>query len=176
MSLFVVYVPETGHVVGAVNTNGGAPPEDVSSLVGDALPMRVALGTGDIATILLPAGDLELHAPDDEPGVLTDPLAYAVEFEGTTPQPTLARLSPPPWTDGLDFVDSHLKVTVPVAGSEITRVLGWVSDGEDTQAAVANIAAGSTETTLQVTVSDGPHAVLVLAAGWVGRLEEVSAP
>lgn len=176
MTLFVVYVHDTGHVVGAVNTNGGTPPADVGSLVGDALPMRVTLSTGKVVEILLPAGELRLHAPDDEPGVLTEPMAYAVEFEGTTPQPALVHLTPP-WTDGLDFVDSHLRVRVPIAEEvEITRVLGWVSDGQDTQADAANIAPGEKETTLRVTVSSGPHAVLVLAVGWPGRLEEVSAP
>ena len=181
-----MYVPETGHIVGAVNANGvtpqlipNPPPAtgfsvDPTWLVGTALPMRVAVGPGKLAPVSLPAGALKVHTPDDESGVLTDPLMYGVELVGTTPQPALVRL--PSWSNRLEFVDAGLRVTVPDVTTEDTLVVAWISDGEDTQKVSGTISKGTSERTLLVTVASGPHGVLVLVAGLAGRLEEVSAP
>ncbi|AQW48321.1 hypothetical protein ACIQPP_49555 [Streptomyces violaceusniger] len=53
LALSVVYLADTGHVVGALALTGagaGAPP-DAAALVGPALPMRVLLGGGRTATL-----------------------------------------------------------------------------------------------------------------------------
>jgi len=183
MTLFVMYVPETGHVVGAVNANGVTPrtipnPANGSSvdpawLVGTALPMRVAVGPGEFAAVSLPAGELKVHTPDDQSDVFTNPLRYAVELAGTTPQPALVRL--PLWSGGLEFVATGLRVEVPEPATKVTQVLAWISDGEDTLGVPWEIAVGAKETTIPMTVDSGPHAVLVQVAGWAGRLEKVTA-
>lgn len=183
MTLFVTYVPETGHVVGAVNANGVTPqliddPTNGSSvdpawLVGTALPMRVRVGPGEFEVVSLLADQLNVHAPDDDPRVFAELLRYAVELVGTTPQPALLRL--PEWSGGVEFVANGLRVEVPEPATEPTLVLAWISDGEKTLKVSRDIAAGTKETTIPVTVDPGPHAVLVQAAGWAGRLEKVDA-
>jgi len=177
MTLYVVYVPDTGHVVGAVNAIGaalpladGVTPIDPALLVGDALPLRISLEPGEITTLSLSARELAVHLPDDEPGVLGDPLAFGVE--GTDPKPALVRL--PTWDTQLSFTSAGLLVTVPVDASQDTPVLALVSEGQDTLVRPGTITAGSREVTLPVTVSAGQHGVLVLVAGWAGRLEEVA--
>jgi hypothetical protein len=57
---------------------------------------------------------------------------------------------------------------------QATPVVALVSDGTETLVLSASIAAGDTKVTLPVTVDDGPHGVLVLVAGWAGRLESVT--
>lgn len=180
-----MYVPATGHVVGAVNANGvtprmipNPPPATGSSvdpawLVGAALPMRVPVGAGEFAAVSLPAGELKVHRPDDVPRVFTEPLRYAVDLAGGTPQPALVRL--PLWSSEVKFVETGLRVTVPEPVTEETQVLAWISDGEDTLDVARKIQAGETGTTIPVTVDSGPHAVLVQVAGWAGRLEKVVA-
>lgn len=180
-----MYVPETGHVVGAVNANGvtprmipNPPPAtgfsvDPTWLVGAALPMRVAVGPGELAAVSLSAGELKVHTPDDEPRVLIEPLRYAVELAGGTPQPSLVRL--PAWSGSVEFVDTGLQVTVPETVTEETLVLAWISDGEDTLDVSRKIPAGGTGTTIPVTVDSGPHAVLVQVTGWASTLEKVTA-
>jgi hypothetical protein len=181
MSLFVVYVPDTGHVVGAVNAIGAAPPAVVDSrvdpgwLVGAELPLRVSLGVGEIAVLPLLARDLAVHAADDEPGVFADPLAFGVEQVQTQPpKPALVRLAS--WSTALEFANGGLSVEVPVADeTQVTPVLALISEGQDTHVLAGEIAMGVKKVTLPVTVGSGPHGVLVLAAGWVGRLEKVEA-
>jgi hypothetical protein len=181
MSLFVMYVPATGHVVGAVNANGVTPQMtsdqppavDPAWLVGTALPMRVAVGPGVFEEVSLPASELKVHTPDDQPDVFANPLRYAVELSGTTPQPVLVRL--PEWSGGVEFVATGLHVTVPEPTTNDTPVVAWVSDGQDTREVPGVILKGASDTTLPVTVDSGPHAVLVQVAGWAGRLEKVTA-
>jgi hypothetical protein len=113
---------------------------------------------------------LAVHTPDDEPGVLVDPLAFGVE--GDDPKPALMRL--PTWDTPLAFTSAGLVVTVPVVASHDTPVLVLVSEGQDTLVRPGTITAASGDVTLPVTVSAGPHGVLVLVAGWAGRLEAVT--
>jgi hypothetical protein len=177
MTLYVVYVSDTGHVVGAVNATGAAipladaaKPIDPGLLVGEALPLRISLEAGEIATLSLSARDLAVHTPDDEPGVFVDPLASGVE--GDDPKPALMRL--PTWDTPLAFTSAGLVVTVPVVASHDTSVLVLVSEGQETFVRPGTITAGSGDVTLPVTVSAGAHGVLVLVAGWAGRLEAVT--
>jgi hypothetical protein len=181
MSLFVVYTPDTGHVVGAIDSTGAPPlpPADPTGavaadpLVGKALPLRVSVGAGEIATLSLPVRELAAHAPDDEPGVLAEPLSFGVEqVAGQPPKPALVPLLE--WTGGLEFSQDGLKVTLPVAPTQDTQVVALVSDGDGTKTASGQLAAGTTLVELAVAVDSGVHGVLVLVAGWVGRLEAVT--
>lgn len=180
MTLSVVYVPDTGHVVGALGVTGEQAQPDVATLVGPALPLRVPLGDGVTAEVLVRARDLAALAADDEPEVFTDPLVFGVEQVAGTgstvvPKPTLLRLRP--WSDQLVFNGTGLVVTVPLAdGTKDTPVVALVSVGGETQLLAAAIEKGKTSVTLPVTVDTGTYGVLVLVAGWVGRLEPVNKP
>jgi hypothetical protein len=176
--LSVVYVPDTGHVVGALGVTGEAAPDDVGALVGPALPLRVPLGGDETAVLTLRDRQLAAFAADDEPGVFADPLAFGVDQvenqdQTVTVKPGLLRLAS--WTTTLEFDANGLAVEVPVAHpTKDLPVVALVSDGAETRVLAAEIDAGARNVTLAVTVDDGPHAVLVLVAGWAGRLESVT--
>lgn len=178
MTLSVVYVPDTGHVVGALGVTGEAAPGTVDVLVGPALPLRVALEDGETAVLSLLARQLAALAADDEPDVFADPLVFGVEQVESTnsdviAKPALLRL--PPLTTPPDFDANGLLVTVPQAdGTRATEVLALVSLGAETRVLTGAIEPGKTSVTLPVAVDDGPHGVLVLVAGWAGRLESVT--
>lgn len=185
MTLFVVYAPKTGHIVGAVDAIGVpalAPPGssgtvDAGQLVGAALPLRVHLSAGQLAVLSLPTRELAAHTPDDEPAVLTDPLAFGVERveNGQTPKPALVRL--PAWTNRLEFTPAGLSVTIPTPNQvRNTPVVAFVGEGQDTRMASGDIKAGEMTVVLPVAVEDGTYGVLVLVTGWAGRLEAVQKP
>lgn len=181
-TLSVVYVPDTGHVVGALAVTGELAPDQVAALVGPALPLRVPLGADETAVLTLRDRQLAALAADDEPGVFADPLAFGVEQvenpDSTvvaTVKPALLRLAA--WTTTLKFDQDTLAVEVPVAdATRDTPVVALVSDGAETRVLSGAIAAGQKTVALPVTVDDGPHGVLVLVAGWAGRLESVTKP
>ncbi|MFL6125576.1 hypothetical protein [Actinophytocola sp.] len=172
MSLFVVYVQETNHVVGAVRANGAAAPT-VAELVGDELPLRVWLGADRVATLTLKVSGLAVREVDDEPGVFAEPLAFAVDqgSDGQPPKPTLVPLKKS--TVPLKFEVPGLTVAVDGKVGDDTPVRVLISYGQSSSLLVDKIDKGGTETTLQTLVDDDPHGVLVLVPGWAGRLEKV---
>lgn len=186
MTLFVVYVPATGHVVGAIDSIGAPPlpPPDPTTgivaatpLVGTALQLRVSLGGGEIATVSVPAGELAVHTPDDVSDVLDRPLEFGVELvPGQQPKPALIPLLP--WTGGIAFAADGLglSVTLPRNATQTTTAVAFVTDDQDTRQTSGDIPAGSPDVVLPVFVSEGAHGALVLVAGWVGRLEKVTKP
>ncbi|GGZ40008.1 hypothetical protein GCM10010387_37970 [Streptomyces inusitatus] len=169
MSLTAVYVADTGHVVGALTLTGAAAPTDVAELVGPALPVRVSLGAGRTVSLSLPDRRLAAVAADDEPGVLADPLAFGVDAPDGRPRPTLLRLAA--WSEGLALAADGLTVTLPLAVNRVTPVLALISDGEDTHVLTGEIPDRQSAVTLPVTLEAGSrHGLLVLVAGWAGRL------
>lgn len=173
MTLFVAYVPRTGHVVGAVNAIDATPPAGAAALVGEALPMRISLSTGETAVIPLESGALDTHAADDEPAALTEPLTFGVEGS-PDPKPALVELTS--WSGGLSFGDGTLTVMLPRQVSVNTEVLAFVSDEGGTLRDSATMLVGARAVDLAIDVApDSTHGVLVLVAGWVGRFEEVTA-
>jgi len=175
MALSVVYAVDTGHVVGALALTGtrtgtGAPAE-AADLVGPALPLRVSLGEGRVATLPLSARELAVAAVDDEPAALAEPLAFAVEVTtDNKPKPALLRL--PSWTEGIALAADGLTITVQIAVARPTPVVALVSDEQNTHVLGGEIPAQQTQVKLPVTlVAGSAHGVLVLAAGWAGRLE-----
>lgn len=174
MALSVVYAADTGHAVGALALAGASAPPDVAALVGRALPLRVSLGGGRIATLPLNARQLAVAAVDDEPAALADPLAFGVELtpEGK-PKPTLQRLASWTGNDGIALARDGLTVTVRVAAARPTKVLALVSEDQDAHVLAGEIPAQQTQVKLPVTLKPGStHGVLVLVAGWAGRLEK----
>ncbi|XVU28351.1 hypothetical protein ACQPZJ_15295 [Actinoplanes sp. CA-054009] len=169
MALSVVYTPETGHVLGAVTSIGAPETADPATLAGAALPLRVSLGAAEPAVVSVPARELAAHVPDDEPAVLTDPLAFSVEKPGTG----LVRLRT--WTEGLSFTPAGLSVKLPTTDNvNATHVVAFVTEGPETRTTSGDIKAGDDTVELPIAVANGPHAVLVLATGWAGRLEAVT--
>ncbi|SNY37885.1 hypothetical protein [Paractinoplanes atraurantiacus] len=170
MTLSVVYALETGHVVGALSSLGAPVAADAGPLVGPALPLRVAVGAGEPAMVSVPVRELAAHLPDDEPLVLTDPLAFGVE---QPPKPALVRLRT--WTNALSFTDAGLSVTIPTFDQvNATHVVAFVTEGPDTRMTSGDIKAGETTVVLPIAVENGAHGVLVLVSGWAGRLEAVT--
>lgn len=175
MSLFVVYVKETNHVVGAVSAVGAAVPT-VAALVGDELPLRVSLGEGKIASLTLKAGELAVREADEEPGVFVDPLAFAVD-QGTPDQPPKSALVPlDKAKTNLTFDVAGLTVAVDdnVPDNTVVRVL--ISYRQATSVLTGQIDKDGSRTTLETSVDTDPHGVLVLIPGWAGRLEKVEKP
>ncbi|MFJ7219129.1 hypothetical protein [Amycolatopsis sp. NPDC098790] len=175
MSLFVVYVKKTGHVVGAVRAVGAGLPA-VAEVVGDELPVRVSLLPEEVATLTLDAGELAVQEADDEPDVFLDPLAFGVEPvpAGQPAKPALVPL--PASSKPLVFQNNGLRVEVdnPVGADTVVRA--FISAGPSTTVLPGQINQGDTVTTLPTAVDDDPHGVLVLVPGWAGRLEKVEKP
>lgn len=170
MALSVVYVHDTGHVVGALALTGASAPADVASLVGRALPFRVPLGRGRTVTLGLDAKELRVATVDDEPGVFAEPLAFGVELVEDKPKPTLLRLKE--WKEGPKLSTTGLSVTVKDASARPTPVLALVSDEQDTLVLAAPIPANDKTVNLEVKLpKDSSHGVLALVSGWAGRLE-----
>ncbi|MQS37200.1 hypothetical protein FFZ77_16680 [Streptomyces katsurahamanus] len=170
MSVTVVYVADTGHAVGALALTGAEAATDVESLIGRALPLRVAVGEGGTVSLPLSSRRLAVLNADDEPGVLAEPLAFGVELTADgRPRPTLLRLAS--WRDGVTLATNGLTVELPLAAGRATPVVALVSDGQETHVLAGEIPAQQTRVTLPLTLeSAGGHGVLVLAAGWAGRL------
>ncbi|WP_199565678.1 hypothetical protein [Spongiactinospora rosea] len=177
MSLRVVYVPDTGHVVGAVAATGAAPVDveaGAEPLVGAALPLRVPVGVGEIATLPLPARDLAVHEADDEPRVFAEPLGYGVrQVPGQRPRPALVRLRTS--DQDLSFTASGLVITLTATSvSEDTPVLALVAEGTDVHVLAGRIPAGRDTVTLPVSVPSGTYGVLALVTGWTAALRAVT--
>ncbi|RNG19624.1 hypothetical protein [Streptomyces botrytidirepellens] len=170
MALHVVYALGTGHVVGSLAQTGADAPADAAALVGRALPLRVSLGDGRIATLPLSAGKLGVAAVDDEPGALADPLAFGVELTSEDkPKPELVRLAG--WDDDVVLAKDGITIKVQVPANRTTPVVALISDEQDTHVLTGEIPAQQTQVKLPVTLTPGSeHGVLVLAAGWAGHL------
>jgi hypothetical protein len=165
MSVFAVYESSTGVVVGAVKAID-IPVPAVDALVGAALPVRV----GE-ATLSLPGRELAVHEADDQPEVFTDPLAYGVTaVPDQPPKPALTKL---PVLDAPTFDGAGLLVKLPGNPAQDTAVFALVSEGPGTLPLTGTITKDTDHVSMPVTVSAGTHAVLLLVAGWAGRLEEV---
>jgi hypothetical protein len=165
VSVFAVYESSTGVVVGAVRAID-LPVPAVVALVGAALPVRAGA-----ATLTLPGRELAVHEADDQPEVFTDPLAYGVtRVPNQPPKPALAKL---PTLDPPTFDGTGLLVALPGNPAQDAAVFALVSEGQGTLPVTGTITKDTDHVALPVTVSAGTHAVLLLVAGWAGRLDEV---
>lgn len=171
MSLSVVYVAETGHVVGALALTGATAPTKVESVVGTRLPLRISLGEGKIAELPLRANQLGVGVVDDEAAVFDEPLAFGVELnteDPPEPKPNLVRLAP-----GAEVALTASKITVSLDGqvTRTTRVLVLISDGQDTTLHAEDILAGTDKAEFSATLkSKEKLGVLLLVAGRTGKL------
>jgi hypothetical protein len=161
MSLTVAYVTETGHVLGALATSG---PVAAGDPFGAAFPLWVPRGDGAVVDLAVPAARLSVAAVDDDPGVLVAPRDYGVRAQGGGLQPLA------PWSDAIDLTAEAVTVTVPRPVPVAAAVLVVVAGGP---LLTGEIPAGDDHTAIGARFGEGPHGVLVLVAGWVGRLELV---
>ncbi|WP_290061266.1 hypothetical protein [Amycolatopsis solani] len=172
MSVFAVYESSTGTVVGAVKAIG-TPVPAAAALVGDALPVRLSLQSGEVVTLALAGRELAVHEADDQPAVFVEPLAYGVTLVSGQPvKPALAKLADLP--DAPVFDPTGLLVKLPGPATEDTAVFALVSEGPDTLPVTGKVKKDADHVSLPLTVGAGAHAVLLLVAGWAGRLEEVT--
>jgi hypothetical protein len=173
MSLSVVYVEDTGHVVGAVALTGASPGADVASLVGPELPLRLTLGSGNVSTLSLPDKRLAVLAADDEPGVFAEPLSFGIEPGPDKPKPTLVRLAP--WDKAFVLTADTLTVNLQLVTTRITPIMVLISGDPETHLFIGEIPAGEGSAEFQVSLTRGDeHAVLVLVEGQAGRFEAVT--
>jgi hypothetical protein len=174
VSVFAVYESSTGNVVGAVKAIGTASPTAVA-LVGDALPVRLSLETGEVAVLSLRGGELAVHEAEDQAAVFVDPLGYGVtRLSDQPPKPALAKLAE--LLDAPSFDADGLLVKLREDAAQDTAVFALVSEDQETVPITGTITKGARTVTIPVTVSAGAHAVLVLVAGRAGRLDEVTKP
>jgi hypothetical protein len=177
MSLSVVYMAETGHVVGALAMTGATAPTEVESFVGNRLPLRIALGPGNLAELPLRDRELAVAVVDDEAAVFVEPLVFGVEMTGDIPpqpKPALLRLGP---LSGYQVSVTAAKVTVtldiPVV--RLTRVFVMISDGQDTTRHDTDIVAGQTTAEFSVSLKAQDRVgLLALVTGYAGRFEAVT--
>lgn len=171
MSVFVVYEKSTGTVVGAVRAVGATLPA-AADLVGDALPLRVLLDASSRVTLSMAVADLAVHEADDEPAVFATPLGFGVaQTPNQQLKPALTRLTV--LDETLVFDAIGLVVELPGPAPADTAVFALVSEGQQTQRVDSVIKKGDPRVSVPVTVTPGKHGVLVLVAGWAGRLVEV---
>jgi len=170
MTLSVVYVAQTGHVVGARGVTGEDAVTDLASLIGTELTLRKSLETGDLAAVSLRPGQLAAGSVDDEPRVFAGPLTFGADVEGGVLKPALLELSP--WHDGLALKETTFEVSVPVAVGPATPVVVLLAGDAGTTLLTGEIPAQGKTVAFQVDLKkDDVHAVLVLVAGQTGRFE-----
>ncbi|MER6912552.1 hypothetical protein ABT354_12855 [Streptomyces sp. NPDC000594] len=167
-TLSALYWRETGHVVGALSLTGAGPVTDVAALTGRVLPLGVGVAGALPLAVALPADRLGAVAADEEPGALAEPLSYGVETAEGRARPTLVRLTR--WTGGITLAHDGITVRLPQPVLAATTVVALVGDAQETLSARGVIGEGRTSLTLPLSVDDGAYGVLVLAAGWAGRL------
>jgi hypothetical protein len=177
MAITVILSRSTRHVLAVLDLAGPAPvPVPLAQLVGTALPIARTGPTGaghGPGEVHVPAGELDTAVADRMPRLLNEPMAFAV---GTGR--TLTPLSP--WTAAASPV--LLKPTGVVLTLDRTSIGGPTAvlivlagpAGEFTL--TGTVFAGRKQTTVGVALTSGKYAVLTLAAGWHGRLEELTVP
>jgi hypothetical protein len=167
VSLTVVHVPATGHVVGAI-TGTGLPDEPaLADLVGpDALVLHVRTGDNTVAELRLPVADLAVATVPDPLDALVAPTAYQLDKTG----PKLVQLSGSLLaSDPVMLTRTDLKLTVAAPAAKDTAVVAVLST--DRPPLTGTLPKGETVVTLHTSLDPGRHAVLLLMAGQFGLLE-----
>jgi len=167
VSLTVVHVPATGHVVGAI-TGTGLPDEPaLTDLVGpDALVLHLRTGDNTVAELRLPVADLAVATVPDPLDALIAPMAYQLDKTG----PKLVRLSDSLLASHpITLTKTALTVTVPAAAAKDTAFVAVLSP--DRLPLTGSLPKGETFVTLPTSLDSGRHAVLLLMAGQFGLLD-----
>jgi hypothetical protein len=175
MSLNVLYAAETGHVLGAVAVSGPVTTPSVEDLAGPALPLWVADRTAAV-DLAVPAARLAVVTVADEEGALAAPCDFGVDVSpGQAPRSALRRLDP--WPEGFmpfEPVPAGVEITVPRSRPEATAVLVVIAGPTSPPPVLSEIPAGDQDVIVGATLTSGEYGILVLAAGWAGRLERLT--
>jgi len=172
VSLTVVHVPATGHVVGAI-TGTGLPDEPaLTDLVGpDALVLHLRTGDNTVAELRLPVASLAVATVPDPLNALVAPMAYQIDKSG----PKLVLLSNSLLTThSVALTTNAVTVTLKAAVSEDTAVV--VVLGADQPPLTGTLAKNSATLTLPTSLDSGTYAVLLLVAGQFGLLGVFTVP
>jgi|tagenome__1003787_1003787.scaffolds.fasta_scaffold19979983_1 hypothetical protein len=169
MSVTVVHVPRTGHVVGALSGTGLAAEPEVSDLVGAGLVVHLWTEDHAVVDLPLPADALVCTTLPKVQGPIIEPMAHGLS-ESTTGGPTLTRLTD--WRSGqptLTLTNAQLTLELPAPVTEDTDVLVVVSGAA--APLEGTIDDGKNQVVLPVTSTAGAHGVLALVPGRFGWLD-----
>lgn len=166
MSLTVVHVPATGHVVGAMTGTGLPDDPALADLVGpDALVLHLRTGDNTVAELRLPVADLAVATVPDPLDALVAPMAYQLDKTG----PKLVQLSGSLLSSHpVKLTKTAFTVTVPAVAKD-TAVVAVLST--DRPPLTGTLLKGETSVMLPTSLDSGRHAVLLLMAGQFGLLE-----
>jgi hypothetical protein len=166
VSLTVVHVPATGHVVGAMTGTGLPDDPALADLVGpDALVLHLRTGDNTVAELRLPVADLAVATVPDPLDALVAPMAYQLDKTG----PKLVQLSGSLLSSHpVKLTKTAFTVTVPAVAKD-TAVVAVLST--DRPPLTGTLLKGETSVMLPTSLDSGRHAVLLLMAGQFGLLE-----
>jgi hypothetical protein len=166
VSLTVVHVPATGHVVGAITGTGLPDDPALADLVGpDALVLHLRTGDNTVAELRLPVADLAVATVPDPLDALVAPMAYQLDKTG----PKLVQLSGSLLSSHpVKLTKTAFTVTVPAVAKD-TAVVAVLST--DRPPLTGTLLKGETSVMLPTSLDSGRHAVLLLMAGQFGLLE-----
>lgn len=166
MSLTVVHVPATGHVVGAMTGTGLPDDPALADLVGpDALVLHLRTGDNTVAELRLPVADLAVATVPDPLDALVAPMAYQLDKTG----PKLVQLSGSLLSSHpVKLTKTAIKVTVPAVAKD-TAFLAVLST--ERPPLTGTLLKGETSVMLPTSLDSGRHAVLLLMAGQFGLLD-----
>ncbi|MEV6345893.1 hypothetical protein [Actinoplanes sp. NPDC051851] len=183
MRPLVVYAGHTAHVLAVLARTGPEQlaPDSAEPLVGDALTLWAGgsdEAPGDPVPLPVPAGDLVPAVVEEQPGLLTVPLAFGVQVIGGEAGPDL-RLLQPGDPDGGPLIPPAGNVTVTLAADRVVVTLPapttvalpvlLVVGGERTRPAVRDqIDQGASVKEFRMNLEPGTYGVLALVASWRG--------
>jgi len=174
MSVTVVHVPRTGHVVGTLTGVGLAAEPEVTDLVGAGLVLHLWTEDHAVVDLPLPADALACTTLPRVPGPVIEPMAHGLLLPPggptSTGDPTLTSLTD--WRLGqpaIELTKAQLTLALPAPVGTATDILVVVSGAA--APLKATIAAQQTQVVLPVTSTAGPHGVLALVPGRVGWLD-----
>ena len=167
MSLTVVHVPATGHVVGAITGTGLPGKPALTDLVGpDALVLHLRTGDNNVAELRIPVADLAVATVPDPLNALVTPMAYQLDKTG----PKLVKLSDSLVSSNpVALANNAVTVTVSTAVTEDTAVM--VVLGTDQPPLTDTLTKSNSTLTLPTSLDPGTYAVLLLMAGQFGLLD-----
>jgi hypothetical protein len=171
VSLTVVHVPATGHVVGAMTGTGLPDDPALADLVGpDALVLHLRTGDNTVAELRLPVADLAVATVPDPLDALVAPMAYQLDKTG----PKLVQLSGSLLSSHpVKLTKTAFTVTVPAVAKD-TAVVAVLST--DRPPLTGTLLKGETSVMLPTSLDSGRHAVLLLMAGQFGLLDVCRVP
>jgi len=184
MGLTVVYAKETWHVLGAVQSTGGAGGvPDAGQLVGDRLELRgnralPGPAESGAVPIAVPVDQLAAAAVDAAsdldglPAVLTTPFAFGVTVVNEQPKSALVPLNDGWGPAPVEATTRRITVTLPQPVTEGSPALVLVAVGAGPPRSLPALVTGP-QLTIDTNLSAGVYPVLTLVRGVAARIDAV---